>query len=40
VAALKLADRAIILDTGAVVYDDTAQHLLDNKDMREQYLAI
>ena len=40
VAALKLADRAIILDTGTVVYDDTAQHLLDNKDMREQYLAI
>lgn len=40
VAALKLADRAVILDTGTVVYDDTAQHLLDNKDMREQYLAI
>ncbi|SOH95301.1 branched-chain amino acid transport system ATP-binding protein [Monaibacterium marinum] len=40
VAALKLADRAVILDTGTVVYDDTAQHLLDNKEMREQYLAI
>ncbi|RED14005.1 High-affinity branched-chain amino acid transport ATP-binding protein LivF [Pontivivens insulae] len=40
VAALKLADRAVILDTGKVVYDDTAQHLLDNKAMREEYLAI
>ncbi|WP_316014371.1 ABC transporter ATP-binding protein [Roseobacter sp. HKCCA0434] len=40
VAALKLADRAVILDTGTVVYDDTAQHLLDNKEMREEYLAI
>ncbi|QPH54470.1 ABC transporter ATP-binding protein [Pontivivens ytuae] len=40
VAALQLADRAVILDTGTVVYDDTAQHLLDNKEMREEYLAI
>ncbi|MEL6425164.1 MAG: ABC transporter ATP-binding protein [Pseudomonadota bacterium] len=40
VAALKLADRAIILDTGQVVYDGTAQEVLDNKEMREEYLAI
>ncbi|MEL6677814.1 MAG: ABC transporter ATP-binding protein, partial [Pseudomonadota bacterium] len=40
VAALKLADRAVILDTGQVVYDGTAQEVLDNKEMREEYLAI
>lgn len=40
VAALKLADRAIILDMGEVVYTGTAQELLDNPEMREEYLAI
>ncbi len=40
VAALKLADRAIILDTGTVVFDGTAKEVLDNKKLRHEYLAI
>jgi len=40
VAALKLADRAIILDTGKVVFDGTAQEVLDNEKLRHEYLAI
>ena len=40
VAALNLADRAVILDTGTVVYDGTAQEVLDNKELRHEYLAI
>ena len=40
VAALKLADRAVILDTGKVVYDGDAKDVLENADLREQYLAI
>ena len=40
VAALKLADRAVILDTGSVVYDGSAQEVLDDEALRAQYLAI
>lgn len=40
VAALHLADRAIILDMGTVVFDGTAQEVLDNADLRQEYLAI
>ena len=40
IAALHLADRAIILDMGQVVFDGTAQDVLDNDDLRQQYLAI
>ena len=40
VAALKLADRAVILDTGSVVFDGTAQEVLENEQLRAQYLAI
>ena len=40
VAALHLADRAIILDMGQVVFDGLAQEVLDNTDLRQQYLAI
>lgn len=40
VAALNLADRAVILDTGTVVYDGTAREVLDNKELRHEYLAI
>ncbi|HSF91818.1 MAG TPA: ABC transporter ATP-binding protein [Paracoccaceae bacterium] len=40
VAALKLADRAVILDTGTVVFDGTAQEVLDNEALRQEYLAI
>ena len=40
VAALKLADRAVILDTGSVVYDGDAKEVLENQALREEYLAI
>lgn len=40
IAALHLADRAIILDMGQVVFDGTAQEVLDDADLRQQYLAI
>jgi branched-chain amino acid transport system ATP-binding protein len=40
VAALKLADRAVILDTGTVVYDGSAQEVLEDEALRAQYLAI
>lgn len=40
VAALKLADRAIILDMGQIVFDGTSQEVLDDADLRQQYLAI
>jgi branched-chain amino acid transport system ATP-binding protein len=40
VAALKLADRAVILDMGQVVFDGTAQEVLENEKLREEYLAI
>ena len=40
VAALKLADRAVILDTGTVVYDGSAQAVLEDEKLRAEYLAI
>jgi len=40
VAALNLADRAVILDTGQVVFDGTAREVLDNETLRHEYLAI
>ena len=40
VAALKLADRAVILDTGSVVFDGDAKEVLENTALREEYLAI
>ncbi len=40
VRALQLADRAVILDTGGIVFDGTAAEVLDNKELREEYLAI
>lgn len=40
IAALKLADRAIILDMGQVVFDGTAQEVLDNAELRQEYLAL
>ena len=40
VAALKLADRAMILDTGKIVFDGTAKEVLENVELRHQYLAI
>jgi len=40
VAALKLADRALILDTGEIVFRGSAQEVLDNEQLRHDYLAI
>ena len=38
--ALDLADRSVILDTGTVVFDGSAQEVLDNAELRQEYLAI
>lgn len=40
IAALKLADSAIILDTGEIVFRGSAQEVLDNEDLRHEYLAL
>ena len=40
VAALKISDRAIILDTGEVAFEGTAKEVLDNEELRHEYLAI
>jgi branched-chain amino acid transport system ATP-binding protein len=40
VAALHLADRAVILDMGEIVFDGTAREVIENEQLRHQYLAI
>jgi branched-chain amino acid transport system ATP-binding protein len=40
IRALELADRAVILDTGGIVFDGTAQEVLENDELRAEYLAI
>lgn len=40
VAALRLSDRAVILDTGEVAFTGTAKDVLDNVELRHEYLAI
>jgi len=40
VAALRLSDRAVILDTGQVAFTGTAQDVLDSPELRQEYLAI
>ncbi|KMK66507.1 ABC transporter ATP-binding protein [Puniceibacterium sp. IMCC21224] len=40
VRALQLADRAVILDTGSIVFDGTAAEVLENEQLRAEYLAI
>lgn len=40
VAALELANRAVILDMGEIVYDGAAREVLDNAELRTKYLAI
>jgi branched-chain amino acid transport system ATP-binding protein len=40
IAALNLADRAIILDMGEVVFDGTAREVLDDAALRREYLAV
>ncbi len=40
VAALRLSDSALILDTGEIVYSGTAAEVLQNEQLRHDYLAI
>ncbi|WP_323010252.1 ABC transporter ATP-binding protein [Paracoccus sp. (in: a-proteobacteria)] len=40
VAALRLADRAVILDSGELVFTGSAQELLEDESLRYRYLAI
>ena len=40
VAALRIADRAIILDTGVVAFSGSAKEVLDDEALRHEYLAI
>lgn len=40
VRALELADRAVILDTGSIVFDGTAAEVLGDAELRAEYLAI
>ncbi|MFS4583032.1 ABC transporter ATP-binding protein [Phaeobacter sp. C3_T13_0] len=40
VRALELADRAVILDTGGIVFDGAATEVLENEELRSEYLAI
>lgn len=40
IAALQLADRALIIDMGQIVFDGSANEVLENADLRQQYLAI
>jgi branched-chain amino acid transport system ATP-binding protein len=40
VAALELANRALILDMGHIVFDGTAKAVLDNAELRNEHLAI
>ena len=40
VRALELADRSVIMDTGSVVFDGSAKEVLDNGELRAEYLAI
>jgi len=40
VAALRLSDRAVILDTGQVAFAGTAKEVLDSAELRQEYLAI
>ncbi len=40
IAALKLADRAVILDTGEVAFSGSAADVLGSAEMRREYLAL
>lgn len=39
VRALELADRSVILDTGGIVFDGSAEEVLQNEELRSEYLA-
>jgi len=38
--ALDLADRAVIVDTGRIAFDGTSREVLDNGELRNEYLAV
>ncbi len=40
VRALELSDRAVILDTGGIVFDGSADEVLNDEALRAEYLAI
>ena len=40
IGALKIADRCVIIETGEVVFDGDPQEVLDNEQLRLEYLAI
>ena len=40
IRALNLADRAVILDTGGIVFDGSAEEVLNDEKLRAEYLAI
>ena len=40
VAALRLSDTALILDTGEIVFNGSAEEVLNNEQLRHEYLAI
>ena len=40
VAALRLSDSAVIMDTGTVVFSGAAKEVLENTELRHEYLAI
>jgi branched-chain amino acid transport system ATP-binding protein len=40
IRALELSDRAVILDTGQIVFDGSAADVLKNEALRAEYLAI
>jgi branched-chain amino acid transport system ATP-binding protein len=40
IAALQLADKALILDMGQVAFFGAAKDVLENEDLRHEYLAI
>ncbi|WP_169570247.1 ABC transporter ATP-binding protein [Sneathiella limimaris] len=40
VAALQLADKALILDMGKIAFRGTAKEVLDDQELRHEYLAI
>ena len=40
IAALRLADRAVILDTGEVAFAGSAKDVLESEDLRREYLAV
>jgi len=37
---LAMADRAVILDTGQLVFDGTAREVMENEALRQEYLAV